>query len=515
MSRKMTEGIDYTSRDYEAYKQDMIKALQRRMPEYTDISETDAGIVILECLADGLDVLSLYNDIVANDVILSTTQDRRLAVILARQMGYIARNQTASRFKQVFVLTSVSDKETVIPKGTVVYTPETNNSESIYFETIEDLIIPAGKLGDEQDENGNYLYTTIVEQGETISEDLLGSSDGTPNQSFVLNYTEVITDSIKLSINQGDGFEDWTQINSFLDCGAQDLVYVTNVDEFDRCFIELGNGNNGRIPTPYLNGIVCTYRVGGGTVGNVNAFTITEMGESIAFVDSTFNPETAMVLARDKEDINSIKEKSAIAFRTRDRAVTQQDYGDLIELNYPNIIHAVGVLDKTDPLLMHVYYQMAESYESSGALVNDLTQFLDNRVMIGTSFDFYEAIPFEIDVSVNVLVWDDYSFEIETMTTEIEEYVKNTYFTYGKFGFNDSFYINDLERHIYDNFSGIRSIRVVIPVTDIVVCPENQYITLGRVGVNVTTKQQDFTQVVLLADTEDNTYLAEYFTKKG
>lgn len=507
----MTEGIDYTSRDYESYKQDMIESLQRRMPEYTDISETDAGIVILECLADGLDILSLYNDTVANDVILSTTQDRRLAVILARQMGYVAKNQTASVFKQVFVLTTINDKDTIIPRGTVVYTPETNNSESIYFETTEDLIIPAGKLGDEKDEEGNYLYTTIVEQGETITEDLLGSSDGTSYQSFILNYTEVITDSIRLIVDQGDGFEEWKQVESFIEYGAQDLVYTVNVDEFDRCFIEFGNGTNGRIPTPCLNGIVCTYRIGGGKVGNVNANTITKMEEGIAFVGKTFNPDTAMTYARDKESIDIIKDKAARAFRTRDRAVTLQDYGDLVVINYPDIAHAVGVRDSEDKLKVHVYYQMEESHESTQALVTSLNDFFDERVMIGTTYDFNEATAFEVDISINILVWDDYISEVDSLTSEIEEYIRDTYFTYGAFDLGESLYISDLERHIFDNFSGIRSIRVVVPITDIVLCPEGQYITLGKIAIELTTKQQDFTQVVLLADTEDNSYLAEYF----
>ena len=51
MAREMTVGIDYTSRDYESIKQDMIAMLKRILPEYTDTSETDAGIVILECFA--------------------------------------------------------------------------------------------------------------------------------------------------------------------------------------------------------------------------------------------------------------------------------------------------------------------------------------------------------------------------------------------------------------------------------------------------------------------------------
>ena len=65
------------------------------MPEYTDTSQTDAGIVIIECLANGLDICSLYSDVIANDCFLPTTQDRRIAVLLARQLRYIAKNQTA------------------------------------------------------------------------------------------------------------------------------------------------------------------------------------------------------------------------------------------------------------------------------------------------------------------------------------------------------------------------------------------------------------------------------------
>ena len=40
--------IDYTTGDYKGFKLLMIDALQERLPDYTDTSETDAGMVILE-----------------------------------------------------------------------------------------------------------------------------------------------------------------------------------------------------------------------------------------------------------------------------------------------------------------------------------------------------------------------------------------------------------------------------------------------------------------------------------
>ena len=55
MLLKVNSQIDYSTRDYEGFRTDMITGLQKRIPEYTDVSQSDAGIVILELLAHGLD----------------------------------------------------------------------------------------------------------------------------------------------------------------------------------------------------------------------------------------------------------------------------------------------------------------------------------------------------------------------------------------------------------------------------------------------------------------------------
>ena len=207
MSRVATPNIDYTDRDYESYREMLIQKLQEKMPEYTDTSQSDAGIVILECLANGLDILSLYIDAIANDVLLPTTQDRRIACILARNFGYTPYNQTASVTPQVFVLNSIKEEPMIIPKGTVVTTDSLDTLNMVSFETVEDLLIPAGCLGDEKDDNGNYIYTVNVEQGSSITNDLIGTSNGSPYQTMRLNYTEVLTDSIRLFVDEGDGEE--------------------------------------------------------------------------------------------------------------------------------------------------------------------------------------------------------------------------------------------------------------------------------------------------------------------
>lgn len=485
MSRKPTKGIDYTSRDYEAYRTLLIQELQKRMPEYTDTSQTDAGIVIIECLANGLDICSLYSDVIANDCFLPTTQDRKIAVLLARQLGYVAKNQTASIIEQVFVLEEVMDTDVLIPKGSTVTTIDSTDMVSIYFETQDVLIIPAGKLGNETDEEGNYLYTVKVAQGSSVNEDLLGSSNGQPYQSFKLNYQEVLTDTIQLMVDEGSGFELWTQVGTFIDSNEESKHYIVTVDEFDNCYIEFGSGARGKIPNVYDNGIIASYRIGGGTVGNVKPNTIIEIDDSIPYVDETFNPYPPLVLGHEKESIEEIRENAPAAFRTQDRAITSQDYADLLRINFYDVLSAVGIADTEEKLNMKLYYLMREGYTMTDTLKQSIQNFFTDRIIPGTTMDLLPKEDYTINITANLIIDDDY--DRATIQGYVEDYIKNTFFAYGNLVFKDSFAKTDLEHEVKDTFAGVESFRITAPADDIIKAPkDSQIIKLGTLTLNVT-----------------------------
>ena len=485
MSRKPTKGIDYTSRDYEAYRTLLIQELQKRMPEYTDTSQTDAGIVIIECLANGLDICSLYSDVIANDCFLPTTQDRKIAVLLARQLGYVAKNQTSSIIEQVFVLEEVMDTDVLIPKGSTVTTIDSTDMVSIYFETQDGLIIPAGKLGNETDEEGNYLYTVKVAQGSSVNEDLLGSSNGQPYQSFKLNYQEVLTDTIQLMVDEGSGFELWTQVGTFIDSNEESKHYIVTVDEFDNCYIEFGSGARGKIPNVYDNGIIASYRIGGGTVGNVKPNTIIEIDDSIPYVDETFNPYPPLVLGHEKESIEEIRENAPAAFRTQDRAITSQDYADLLRINFYDVLSAVGIADTEENLNMKLYYLMREGYTMTDTLKQSIQNFFTDRIIPGTTMDLLPKEDYTINITANLIIDDDY--DRATIQGYVEDYVKNTFFAYGNLVFKDSFAKTDLEHEVKDTFAGVESFRITAPADDIIKAPkDSQIIKLGTLTLNVT-----------------------------
>ena len=481
MSRVPTKGIDYTSRDYEAFRELLIRKLQEKMPEYTDTSETDAGIVILEALANGLDIMSLYADVVANDVVLTTTQDRQLAVILARCLGYIAYNQTASEYQQVFVLEETQEEDIVIPSGTVVMTKESADLETLYFETMADLTIPAGNLGNEQDENGNYLYTVLIKQGQSITDDVVGSSAGLPLQSFELEYTEVLVDSIRLYIDEGDGQVLWTHVDSFIDCDENSKVYMTSVDEFDVCTIQFGNGIKGKIPIAYTNGIIANYRIGGGEVGNVAEGIITEIDTSIPFVDETFNLDIS-VRGHDKEDIESIKQNAPAAYRTRDRLVVLEDYEDLLRINFYDFFQIKAIRDSVSFKLVHLYYMMKEDYVFTQDLAEKVAEYIAGRSMIGTSYDIAPYTQQEVNITATMYV--DGNYDKESLTDDVIYYLENVTFKYGELVFGDTIVKSDLENEIKSTFDGILSFRINEPMDDIISpsAPQN-VLTKGTITI--------------------------------
>lgn len=483
MSRKPTKNIDYTSRDYEAFRALLIKKLQEKMPEYTDTSETDAGIVILEALANGLDILSLYSDVIANDVILPTTQDRKLAVIIAKCLGYTPYNQTASEYEQVFVLDGVREENTLIPRGTVVKTEESTDLATLYFETMDDLIIPAGALGDEKDEDNNYLYTVRVQHGTSIYQDVIGTSTGASLQSFKLGYTGVIVDSIELYVNEGSGQELWRRVDSFLDYDETSKVYTVSVDEFDVCYIEFGNGLKGKIPSAYPNGIIANYRVGGGEVGNVNANIITELDSSVAYVKSTFNLE-ATVLGHEKESLDSIKENAPASYRTRDRIVTLDDYSDLLRINFYDFLQLKTLRDEDDKKLAHIFYMMRDGYKMTDDLVSKIASFIAERSMVGTTYDLNPYVEQPVDLDCVMYVNKDYNKE--EITSNVISYLESVVFYYGELGFEDSIVKSDLENEIKSTFAGILSFRINSPTEDIIT-PSAVQNVLTKGTINITS----------------------------
>jgi hypothetical protein len=80
--------IDYLTKDYAGFRQGMLNQIPLLLPEWTDRSEADFGVVLIELFAYVADILSYYQDRVANEAYLRTATQRRSVAELLRLIGY-------------------------------------------------------------------------------------------------------------------------------------------------------------------------------------------------------------------------------------------------------------------------------------------------------------------------------------------------------------------------------------------------------------------------------------------
>lgn len=486
MSRLPTNGIDYTSKDYESYRNDMIKQLGIKMPEYTDIRQSDAGIVILELLAQGLDILSYYQDVIANEAFLVTEEQRSNALKWCKMLSYTPKASTPAEFTQVFVLSSIQETDTVIPRGTVVKTQGTPTEPSVYFETQSDLTIPAGALGNEMQDN-EYLYSVKVVQGVSVFGEFLGSSTGLANQRFKLNYSPAILDSISVLINEGSGFEKWTKVDNFIDSSSTSRDYTVTIDDNDEATIIFGDGVFGKIPKIFENGIYCSYRVGGGTQGNVGANKISLLDTNLALVISTFNPKTADVEGQDKESLDEIKRNAPIAYRTVWGALTINDFADVVKTNFLEVDKSSSY-SSGDGRDVDIYVLLKNDASVSPQLREDILSMFDEnkggRKLIGAGqITLNSAIKTPVNISATLSVKPRYDFN--TVKENITAFLTD-YFAVGNRDFDTELSFSELVSEIMNPsnaIDGIRFFKITSPTEDVLVPSNGAIHTLGTLTI--------------------------------
>lgn len=504
--RELNNSFDYITKDYKGYKQAMIDRLKVLMPEYTDLSETDAGIVILELASMGLDILSAYLDSQANESLLVTANLWSSVLKWAKLLSYEPRFATSSIIEQVFKLKNVSDTDTIIGRGTQVMTSNLTNETPVYFETIKQLTIPAGKLGDEIDEeSGKYIYAVDAIQGVSVSGECIGSSNGAKDQEFKLGYSPVVYSTIEIWC---DGIK-WTKAenNSFVNSGSDDTHYTITMSDLNEAIIVFGDNIFGKIP-PKDKPIYAYYRVGGGESGNVSPNTVTVMVESNSLIDSTFNPYLPKEYGQDRESLKSIQLAAPALSRTTWGALTLIDFSDIVTSNFPEIKLAktirgdfavtCGVTSDTtcdDIVIGTVQSKVGSEFEEIPQELKDkiLNEFETRKLAGMNEIRFISVTEIEIsEVSATISLLSDYLNMYDEIINQAKEAFVH-YFDIGNISIDETITVGDIEKYIKDNVQGINAVRLTLP---------NNYYTGGGTD-NVTVKQADDAALNLLTAKED------------
>jgi predicted phage baseplate assembly protein len=218
------------------------------------------------------------------------------------------------------------------------------------FGEIDHLYWIRGRLERSSYERAPQLLTirtnTIAAlQAETSRDEVLGGSDGSPNQSFRLANTPVLHDTLILEVDEGDQFTAWTRVDDFFGSQAQDEHYV--LDRTDGR-IRFGDGSNGRLPVanvnnPTANVVAREYRFGGGRRGNLPAGSLKTMQTTVTGIDENgVSNLSAAHSGRDEETLAQAKLRAPQSLKNKCRAVTEEDF-EALALQAANISRAKAI----------------------------------------------------------------------------------------------------------------------------------------------------------------------------
>lgn len=261
--------------------------------------------------------------------------------------------------------------------------------------------------------------TTIAEHSTAIGTEVLGRSDGSPGQEFVVTFPPVLPRRTgeTVRVSDGSGSVEWVEVENFSRSTATDAHFVwdsaAGVVRFGPR-IRYPDGSvrqHGRIPRDGAEISVSGYRSGGGAGGNVGARTLTVMRSAVPYIASAVNLRPA-VGGVDAETVEEAKRRGPLTLRTGQRAVTAGDFERLTLESSIEVARARCLPSATGrgPVRVLVVPQVRtdprthrlDDFALTAPLLRTITEQLDEHRIVGTAIEV--GTPYYQGVSVAALV---------------------------------------------------------------------------------------------------------------
>lgn len=435
--------IDYTARDYESIRSEMLRVATQLLPEWTDREPSDMGVTIVEAVSYVADVLAYGLDRVQNESYLASAQTREAVVNILRLIGY----ELAPASPATVAMVVQTDQETVVlPQGFKVSTSASTTTSALEYRLPEAVTLTgagyhavtyeAGKVtrifGSAPVNGGNDSLVFVA--GEEVS-DNIGTSDGTRDQSFILPQSPVCLSvdgaaSLKLYVNGAL----WEARTSFIGAEPSDQIYVYRFLSSQEVIVIFGDGVNGAIPAQDAS-LVISYRIGGGSITNragVGSITSFDSVNGVVSVYNIAQPSGG----KDPETITQAKKQGPLSLRALDRCVTLQDFETMAVQTPGGGIRTARASQGDTPLEVNVYVaaegtnpipsgRWYSSINSGYGLIGAVGRWLSQKKPVPTVLNVMAPTSINPYLRATIYVYDNVL--VETARQSIESALKTLF----------------------------------------------------------------------------------------
>jgi uncharacterized phage protein gp47/JayE len=451
--------VDFTARDFAALREAMLEVASQRLPEWNDHSTNDLGVVLTELVAYAADLQLYYQDRIANEAYLDTAVERRSLVRLLRLIGYeLEPPKPAAADLTLYFDPNFAGTVTINPGARFESTVKVGG-KPVGFQYVRPPM--AIELGSQVKVTVNgALYRPfdtlpVIQTEPPISNEVLGSSDGTPGQRFRLARSPLIVGQLTVTVDEGAGPHAWEVRDSLLYSGPNDehctVVRDVAADDSDITFVEFGDNVNGRVPRRGTNNIVAAYLVGGGPQGNVQQDTITKIVTPIPNLKLVTNklPATG---GSDAEATSVAARRGPKQFRAWGRAVTAADY----------VSHAirfgVGKARARAPgwNRIELFIAPAGGGQPADTLKDDLHAYFEDKRMLTSNVEILDPAYVPVYVAGTLTV-KPYFFQNQ-VAQQVQDAVRQV-LAFDNVTFEDTIYLSDLY-HAVAGIEGVEGLNI-------------------------------------------------------
>ena len=448
-----------------------LKDFLKGKPQFSDYNFEGSNMsALLDLLSYNTYLNNLYVNMAVNEMFIDTAETIDAVRSHSKELNYLPRSRRSALATVHLTINQVNDTSSVlIPKGTPFTT--TANNQSYTFTTAENTVAAVDPT------TNTASITTGIYEG-AFKAEYFTVNAANNHQRFVIQDNKIDTKSLVITVRNSASDTSngvYTLASDLFGLSPTSNVYFLQADNDGKYEVIFGNGVTGRAPADG-NVIEANYRISSGAepngaktfaVGTVAGYSNTSVALSNT---STFAQGGALA-----EDIDSIKFNAVRHYQTLQRAVTAEDYKNLLLVEFPELetLNVYGGEDESPPRFGRVIISAdaANADGISNQLKERIRSFVNSKSPVSIEAEFVDAEFLEVDIVTEVR----YNINVTTQSiADIDTKVRNAILSYGVANLNDFgkalrfsrllTAIDNSDASILGNSTTVRAIRTISPL---------------------------------------------------
>ena len=504
--------VDFTATDFATLRSALLNYMKLVYPlDYDNFVESDLGVMLVELVAYMGSIMSMKADMLAHENFLQTAKDRDSVRKMFQLVGVSMKGPTSSQAtanlsiegetgnlqgnllipaaNRVISVTSPQDQQ---PLNFTLY-KATNGIVSNLADSTADVIFDETNwLGD-----SSSIWEAVMLEGAFATQTGTFSNIGIA-QTITLNEAPVIQNSVQVFVSGVNSTTSgvYRQVeNIYQASSTNDKIFQAVYLDNYKAKLVFGDGSNGKSPSPNASYLV-TYRVGGGTRGNVPNNYVTSVIEGATY-DS--NPSSIRLTqsqistgGSEAETVAHAKKYGPLSFKQQDRLVSLEDYTSFAS-NYVgpagSVAKAVASTRKSFSSANIIDIFILEKASSSQlqkaslSFKDGLLTAMNSKKMITDEVVLSDGLIRTLDLVVTAHVDRSLQGMEKTIVANVSQKIRN-YFLSDSLDFGDSIIFSALMKNVFE-IPQVRFAEVDNFDTDVSV-DFNEVIQLNNLVINIS-----------------------------